>query len=156
ADFDLVWDAVDDNGIPLNPDWEWWHVHHTLLPNPDSSCESFPLSPPIPGVGRPTLGSPPCSTQAVTFDAPAGWYSSVVCRVGAIRDGRGTKFDGHANWYPVTYTGLLYWGQHSNPVSDDDDYSFNLVPPDMTTLVPGNNGALELEFQARETIDHFH
>jgi hypothetical protein len=156
ADFDLVWSAVDDNGIPLNPEWWWWHAHHTLLPNPVSSCEDFPLSPPIPGVGRPTLGSPPCSTQRVAFDPPAGPWSSFWCRLGAIRDGRATKFDGHANWAPATYTGALYWGQHSPPVVDDDDYSLHLVPPDITTLVPGNHGSIEIEFNSKETIDHFH
>jgi hypothetical protein len=80
----------------------------------------------------------------------------LVCEAGSIRDGREGKFDGHVNWLPVTYTGLLDWEQHSNSVYDDDDYSFRLIPPSNTTLVPANNGVIEAEFNSDETIDHFH
>jgi hypothetical protein len=34
APFDLVWDAEDDNGIPLNPKWGW-QVTHGVCPGPE-------------------------------------------------------------------------------------------------------------------------
>jgi len=156
--FDLMWNAVDDNQIPLNPEWKGWHTYGTD-PDPVFACDNFPLYPPIPGVGSPTLGDPPCTTQPVRFDPPRGWYSTTVCRVGAIRDGRSTDFDGHVNWLPATMTGVLNWEGHSNSVYDDDDYAFRLIPSTqgtLTTLTPENGDSIEVEFNSDETIDHFH
>jgi hypothetical protein len=155
--FDLTWNAVDDNGLPLNPEWAGWRSYGRD-PDPVFACDNFPLYPPIPGVGSPTLGDPPCSTQRPRFDGPGGWYRTTVCRVGAIRDGRGLDFDGHVDWTAATQTGLLSWEGHSNSVYDDDDYAFRLIPGpgSLTTLTPENNGSIEVEFNSDETIDHFH
>jgi hypothetical protein len=70
ADFDLVWDAVDPNGIPLNPRWA------TRFPDPVQLCNGFRPS----GDGT-SLGSPPCTTQSVSFDGPTSFYGIAACDV---------------------------------------------------------------------------
>jgi hypothetical protein len=38
--------------------------------------------------------------------------------------------NGHLNWFPVTYTGALYFDDWSNSTGEDGDYNFSLVHQD--------------------------
>src|SRR5262249_47028594 len=66
---------------------------------------------------------------------------------------------GHTNWETVTYKGPIFWEDHSNPTFGDDDYNFLIDTPDSDGVTSGgtrdNQDRVKLEFQARETIDHF-
>jgi hypothetical protein len=122
APFDVVWESVDPNGIPLNPQWAWRLTHlepqDRSLPDPTKLCEAFRS---VPGTGTVSRGTPPCTTQPLKFDSsgpsPKFW-SGFACAFGAPSD----SYHGHVNWQAVTYNGAIYWGGHSNSVYDDDDY----------------------------------
>src|SRR5262249_27557430 len=135
--------------IPKNPRWGWQVNHPGSLPDPSKLCNGFPLS-----GDRVSLGSPPCTTQAPTVDAPSGW-NAIWCNAG----GHSGRLNGHLNWMPATYEGLLFWEDHSTP-GTDDDYNFRLMPAGQAGLVQANLNhpypGLELEFDSDETIDHFH
>jgi hypothetical protein len=79
-----------------------------------------------------------------------------------------SNIDGHLNWFSATYEGIIYFQNHDPPTTGDDDYNWNLAPEAFTTvninsvptifgvgLVQGNGGALHLEHDSDETIDHF-
>jgi hypothetical protein len=134
APMDLVWDAVDDNAIPLNPRWGWQVTHAGAPPDPHQLC--------------PKGFQPPCTTQAPSVDTP-GFWAGLICSAGATTD-----IHGHVNWMPATFEGTLTWDGHSNPLADDD-YNFRLTPPNQAGLTTANHGALGLEFDSDETIDHF-
>ena len=61
----------------------------------------------------------------------------------------------HVNWFPATYEGTIFWDGHSAP-GTDDDYNFRLQRADKAGLTVGDARGLQLEFDADETIDHFH
>ncbi len=136
APLDLVWDAVDDNGIPLNPRWGYQVDHAGAPPDVHALC--------------PKPNQPPCTTQAPSLDTP-GILAGVICAIGATTD-----IHGHVNWMPATYEGPITWESHSNPIADDD-YNFRLLTPNgagLTSSTPKTLG-LGLEFDSTETIDHF-
>jgi hypothetical protein len=143
--FDLVWTANDDSGFPLNPIWGTQLHDDTVLPDP-ASCESLPQN----------FSDPSCSSQSPSIDIPTGWNATWCATTG-------TPINGHVNWFPVTYVGEIAWSDHSG---NDDDYNFEFSSPFGEADVPSNvgknklslgpSGALGLEFDSDETIDHFH
>lgn len=156
APFDLVSDAFDPNGIPLNPQWGWRRTHpepDRSLPDPNQLCNGFPATY-VPFTSPPRIsgysaGSPPCTNQPISFDTATGW-NGFLCTF----KGTSGKLHGHVNWNAATYEGPIYWDSHSSP-GTDDDYNFRLAPPSLTTLVP-SAALLGIEFDSDETIDHFH
>ena len=128
APFDVVSaNGFDENGVPLNPRWG--------------------AQVPAPGVFPATgmCGLPwttPCTTQAPAIDKY--WLCSPSGSLG-----------GHANWTPATYEGFLKWNSHSSPITDDDDYSIDLVTLNAAGLTAANPDTLHIEFDSEETIDHF-
>jgi len=140
APFDLVWDAVDDNGIPKNPEWGWQVAHPGPAPDPDTICRGEPLT------------SPPCTTQAPSIDVPTGWNAFWCNNFVEVPPAR---IHGHVNWMPATYEGKIYWDSHSSPGADDD-YNLMLQTEGLPGQTQANNGRLKIEFDSDETIDHFH
>jgi hypothetical protein len=166
APMDLWWSAVDDNLLPLNPVWGM-QVNADGTPNgrvPDAGqlCNNFHDE-----NDNLQLGNPACTTQRPTVDEPNGWDDPVfwaVCQ-SPPWSMPGTVH-GHINWGLATYTGQLFFTDHSIPVpiSDgDDDYDMTLRRPDQTSATAGNDPfsaqdsrrSLGLEFDSDETIDHF-
>lgn len=143
--FDLVLANFDDNGILLNPKWAWQLPPHPQFPDPGNF--------PNPDVSNCSSGSTNCTTQPTTTD------DSKSCKVGGWF-GQGTG-NGHRNWAPGTYEGMIYWESHSSRIADDD-YNIRLVPPNGAGLTTANGvvaatgeKSIEMEFNAGETIDHF-
>jgi hypothetical protein len=140
APFDLFWNQVDDNAIPLEARWgeQLNHVndptgHPTGLAG-DDTC--------------PTPYKSPCTTQAPELDG-ASWPNSwFVC------DALGGPFNGHANWGPGTYSGTLSWESKSGNDADDD-YSINLLTPNADGATEGRPEGYHTEFDSDETIDNF-
>jgi hypothetical protein len=126
APYDLVWNAVDDNGFPLNPKWGNQVTSGLRPPNLCGAPVKLP-------------SMPPCTTQHTWTDG-----NFVKCPVHIIY--------GHANWSVATYEGLLSWTGHS---SDDDDYNIDLWRSDEAGLTQADK-TLHSEFDSDETIDHFH
>jgi hypothetical protein len=149
APFDLIWDSVDDNLIPLNPQWAFQVENPGSIPDPQQLCDGFPLVSPWDPTKGITFGSPACTTQSPSIDIATGW-NGFWCGTG----GEAGQLAGHVNWGPATYTGPITWEEKSN-VGADDDYNFRLTPPNQAGLVPASDGTLELEFDSDETIDYF-
>jgi hypothetical protein len=133
--FDLISDNLDPNQLLLDPIWGWQQSHPGQLTDP-AICGGKPWQ-------------SPCTSQSTYID-----NSSWKCPTGAL--------NGHANWAPATYTGTLYWSEHS---SDDDDYNIMLyrtdnaaltVHADKLSAAQGGAPAMLMEFDSDETIDHFH
>jgi hypothetical protein len=143
APFDLVWDTTDPNGLPSNPRWGYWsnpatnpNDPNSPAPDPAQLCPWFTswFSPgPIPAS---------CATQRI-------WRMT-----------EGLACDGHVNWTTVEYDGPLYWDVndgHSNPLADDDyNFLMGVHIPTRATFTKASPSAIQLEFAAYETIDHFH
>jgi hypothetical protein len=126
APFDVVWDQVDDNGIPLNPEWGFQKTHPGQFPG-SGLC------------GPPWLA--PCTTQAPSTD------TAFLC-------GSSGSLGGHANWGPATYEGPILWNSHSTP-GTDDDYNIDIITPGNAGYTENNTKDIHTEFDSDETIDHF-
>jgi uncharacterized protein with LGFP repeats len=124
---DLVWDSVDENGIPLNPKWGWQSERNYGAQ--DYYPDAFALT-------KGDFGG--YTHQELSMD-----YG-----------GRHFFCGPHINWsIPVTYEGFLRFDEHSI----DDDYNFFFFTPEGAgaTIRP-QLGAILAEFDSDETIDHFH
>ena len=130
--FDIVADQGDANGLPFNPVWKSQKIAQTL-PDPGHNGSNKPYLPPL------TSQSPKIDETAAKCPYSPSW--------------RPGPFGGHADWTAATYTGRIFWSDHS---SDDDDYNFNLSTPDRAGSTTANPTSVQLEFDSDETIDHFH
>lgn len=150
--WDLVISQFDDNGIPLNPDWES-HVATNKFPDP-SNCR-WPWQ---------AGSSANCTNQITNTDYdPADGYtadplsnplslaecaSCSLCQSFSANYGYG----GHANWMAATHTGTVYWEEKaSDPL--DGEYSVNLDTPNALGATAGRPEGVHVEFDARETVD---
>lgn len=159
ASFDLVGSDYDQNGLPLNPAWQWEKDHMGAHPDPIALCAGFPyLNPSDPSLGV-GFGAPPCTTQSPSVNAPDG-FNNALCASAASPG----HLHGHLNWWPVTVTGTILWLDHKDWTQlGDDDYDFTLTPDTGTGLttnnshlggVPTNPQIYGLEFDSDETVDH--
>jgi hypothetical protein len=165
APMDLWWGAVDDNLLPLNPYWGM-QINADGSPNgrvPDSAklCNNFHDE-----GDNLQLGNPSCTTQRPTVDEPNGWNDPAFWAVCQSSGGVAGAVHGHINWGLATYTGQLFFEDHSVPFpmdTGDDDYDMTLQRPDQASATVGNSPfsmqdehrSLGLEFDSDETIDHF-
>ena len=127
--YDIIVQQVDDNGIPLNPEWKSQVIAGNL---PD--C--------MKGIEDPYLL--PMTSQSPFIDV-----NDAKCPY-PFRPG---PLGGHADWTAATYTGTVFWGDHS---SDDDDYNIQLVTAGLAGCTTSNPTNINCEFDSDETIDHFH
>jgi hypothetical protein len=147
APFDLVPQGFDSNFVFLNPVWGWqWNGGNVNLDGSFGACLQNQTA------------SAPCWTQAVTNDLPDSFiYSQLTyCNSG---------LSGHRNWFPVTYTGSLWWEEYSGPPPfNDDDYNWALRTPIFQRgIVTGSPAGadsddpvdVKLEHDSEETIDNF-
>lgn len=140
-------DLIPDNGFdanlfPFNPDWAYF-AETGQVPDADQLCQRFTNG----------VGSPPCTTQPVTYDAPAvDTFAYFLCPAGRSPY---FSFHGHVNYEPATYEGILSWESHSDPGSDDD-YSLNLYTDGGDGATTGDlPGTVHIEFDSTETINNF-
>ena len=148
APFDLVGDTLDDNGIPMNPEWGWQIAHPGTVPNFD---ELVPGTFTLDELRRGVVDRHPlCTNQAPTLDYARGWN-----QVWSVLGEPNSKLNGHLNWMPATYEGKIFWEAHSSPGSDDD-YNLRLDTADQPGQTTADGGKMAIEFDSDETIDHFH
>ena len=152
APMDLVWQAglQDPNGLPQNPQWVWQVTHPNSVPDPTTICDAFPYKVPNDPDQGFLFGNPPCVSQAVSVDYPFGFQDFICSNFGG---GTG-KLHGHVNWIPARYDGVLSW-KSFNSWPGDRDYNFEIVPPNNGGLTKYNDEFLSMEFDSRETINHF-
>ncbi len=129
-DYDFNWNkTLDSNLLPLNPTWS------KPLPLSDPKC---------------IFAATPCSSQITGPDIPRV-PKAQICSLGHD----GVK-NGHQNWFSGTYEGWLGWEGNS---AFDDDYDFAFLTRNYAGATCSNfanfGGALHIEFDASETVDHF-
>jgi hypothetical protein len=140
APFDLFWNQVDANAIPVEARWGEQLNH-----------DRNPASHPTGLAGDDICATPwllPCTTQGPSLDGasfPNSWF---VC------DHLGGPLNGHANWGPGTYSGTLSWESKSD-AGADDDYSINLITTNGDGATEGRSDGYHTEFDSDETIDNF-
>jgi hypothetical protein len=133
AAFDLVADAVDNNGLPLNPKWGTQRSEN-VPPDPNQchhgdSDDSFS-----------------CTNQFTYTDSGCHVLPPPIFRYCC---------GPHVNWFGATYQGTIFWDNHDCPFPcGDDDYNMRLVPENGAGLT-ANTDHIQVEFDSDETIDHF-
>src|SRR5262245_1015925 len=140
APFDLVWEALDPNGLPANPGWGYY-VTRTPTDPPLADPYQCPFVVTVPPDLRIRVEHPSCTTQPVWWQPAGSWC------------------DLHVNWAPVEYDGPLLWDTadgHSSVIADDDYNLWLGVHPGLNALTTVSRQVYHLEFKASETIDHFH
>jgi TPR repeat protein len=164
APMDLWWTAVDDNVFPLNPMWGQQFTSNTK-PDAGVLCDYFQDA-----GDHLSLGTPPCTTQAPTVDAPDllanGPVMFAICQADLQQSEplKGSSVRGHVNWGVASFTGKIYFDDFNVPpfsstqiFSDGDgDYDWALIRDDEAGVVAGNtfeyhglgNHGLTLEFNS--------
>ena len=131
---DAVWtktpdpgtNTIDENGFELNPQW-----FAGTQPDPCSFC--------------------PCGDEN-----PSSWENAANCTNQTLHNNSSLECFGHWNWFPVAYTGTVFWGGHSNSWYDDDDYYFDVNRPDLAlATATGNSGGVHIEFDSEQTVDNW-
>ncbi|HYY94283.1 MAG TPA: tetratricopeptide repeat protein [Pyrinomonadaceae bacterium] len=168
---DLWWAEIDDNLFPLNPVWGAQVGRTQTLPNAGTLCNYFNND-----GDKLSLGTN-CTTQRPTVDEPsilANKFNFLICHYlngDQIDNLPGDSVHGHVNWWPVSYTGKIYFEDFQDPFlgswqmpfgTGDDDYDWALVRDDEAGVLLGNKfqyhnagkRGLTLEFDSREVIDN--
>jgi hypothetical protein len=131
APFDLVADAVDANGLPLNPKWGAQRRGEGL-PSPHQCPDGR-------GSKQGDPGSPACTNQFT--------YTN-----------KGVGCQPHVNWFAATFEGTVCWESYSRGVVDrtevDKDYNINLLTKDQAGY-DTESLFLHGEFRGPNTIDEF-
>lgn len=96
APLDLSWHSVDDNYLPVNPDW-YYHETTGKFPNSHAMCDDFSSA---------WINSPRCTHWDTDVDEagfPHVWCGMVLTHMfsGAIR--------GHANWATAYFDARVYY-----------------------------------------------
>jgi hypothetical protein len=142
--FDLVWDMnndEDENGLALNPQWNYALENEGLQPHLKSLCSAaFPSAGlwiyPI-DIGK---LEQTCTSMSPSFDLdPKG----AICG--------GDPFPGHMNFGIAAYQGQVTWEGWSGNGVNDNDWNFRLAPVKGAGLAgqgddPGPAATIGLEF----------
>jgi hypothetical protein len=144
--FDLIYDRIDGNGLPWNPEW-YSQKHSADIPNFRDTCSTAFSTPSFSGwrdvgfflsFGTEDLNrytqmdssvlQKVCTTQDVGIDQFDAYSSpgSLTLALGNICPAQPIR--GHLNWWPVTYTGELHFSDWSGVWPQDYDVNMSLVP----------------------------
>lgn len=172
APFDLWWDRVDDNFLPLNPDW-WVHHSKGIFPNSnkndaDQGCDQFRE-----GKGDQLLMAKDRRCTTWDPDVDEADALSSFCHLARPFS---NSVHGHINWGVATFNGKIFFDVSNNLRLDpltgnpgDGDYDWFLVTQGDIGSAEGNKissnkaigdhrlpegvNAMALEFSSRETVD---
>lgn len=156
--FDLVWNSVDENYLPQNPQW-YAHLGQRELPTtaigqePEGCANFLKFS----RRGRTEI---PAGCTHVDPDIDDATELQAYCY---LEPGHSPfRVYGHVNWGPVTYRGRLYLQGYQYPFPLDLDYHLLLVPDVPNAGVTQGNdrvygrddnpSALTLEMNSDETV----
>ncbi|HZR22882.1 MAG TPA: hypothetical protein VFA59_04785, partial [Vicinamibacterales bacterium] len=92
-EFDAWWDPIDENGLPINPEWgSQKNASELPMRDPNDPCAKAPQH---------------CTTQLRT-DAIDPAPTPSVCRFGVETDlEHAGPFAAHVNWMVASYTGTV-------------------------------------------------
>jgi len=157
--FDLVWDAEDTQGLPLNPRWFVQREKKDPQHMPDfvTICGAAFSGGNTIDVG--VLNSV-CSSQMPYTDLDTspfvGWSKPFSGAPGYCTDDG--FLHGHLNWAIATTTGTLFFDSWTTGTGEDDDFNLYLPGSDKSLVISGDSGShpfLALEFNSDESIDQF-
>ena len=146
-DFNLEWSALSPNGFPLNPRWRWQR-DNPGVPSAEL-CHYFTNN------GVPDFADCTNQTDLTMVDTPVDW-DAIWCEFETTKG-----FHGHLNWFTVTFTGMVgfgdegFWdGDYYLPLGTDVN---NDGKADGLACITGNGNrdTLHTEFDSRETINYF-
>jgi hypothetical protein len=140
-DFNLEWNGLDLNSIPLNPRWRWQR-DNPGVPSAEL-CHYFTNN------NEPDFGDCTNQTDLSMVDKPVD-FDEFICSLATVKG-----FHGHLNWFATTFTGTVTFGDHNF----DDDYYLALSTEGAPAIISGDEtpprNAMHTEFNADETINHF-
>jgi len=160
GEFNVLWDNIDENGLPRNPYWEAQTLRYqgTLPPLTDPQHDACAQRPYLKTPGGP--GQEACTVQDTILDTPED-FPNVLCFFYP-----GSTVHGHVDWMAASANGYVSWLN----LADDWDYNFRLVPQEQASgpqrdrgLTTNNNRVsdsnspryMELEFASSEVADQF-
>lgn len=163
AAFDNIVDAIDANGMPVNPQWKLSTELAGFLgdPRPSSSlCAGFQykLERLIRGIhthgvdiaGMPNGCMSVSARRRLTIDEP-GYLKNIPCG----STGTTGQFHGHINWFAATFRGPQTQVLFSD-YSADGDVDMDLATEAYAGQTAENaSSRLHLEFNHAETVDRF-
>jgi len=160
--FDLTWrtdkDGIDDNGVPLNPLWSFQVENPGQVPDFQGSCivtKNIVGPGPLP----PTLQVLSMDSEYCTSQNPVkNPYTSSAGETVGICNTSDTVYDGHINWFVVTYEGGAFYRPWSGPPPEDDDINLGLetdYQSGQTTQFEGPDYGIGLEFKNGETTANY-
>lgn len=151
---DVWYASVDDNGLPLNPTWEYSREGRGL-PDAGLLCDHFPNRNGILFVQN-------CTTQSPIVDEPRPFHGlapnlrHLACtyRLEPGEQLRPDSVHGHVNWGIVTYTGLMSFHSFGFPPFADGDWDWLLQSDHKAGYLTSNdpNGIIA-EFNGAEVAD---
>lgn len=154
----LVYNSSDANSFAFNPAWHY-QLATQQLPDARALC-GLTISDPDHPEQTISFGNPPCSNQtsAAKIDYPWGWHDFVCTTLGGFGSNDG-NLHGHANWFPVEYSGRVFW-QAFEHWPQDGDYNLSLQTASDAGQTHGNEQDLgsrriELEFASSEVNSRF-
>jgi hypothetical protein len=148
---DLVWDALDDNGLPLNPQWQYERDFPNSHPDAGALCDLR------------TPGMPRCTSQNPTTDSTPNTLTNAGCNMAEGVATNADEWAGHKNWWASTFTGSValergysrYLGA-TLAVGWDADLDFLMRPKSGSALTLANiqekGGAFSMEFDGEEVF----
>jgi hypothetical protein len=154
---DLVWKTTDPNGIPLNPDWRAHSVPAMVEGNHVDIAKACPQCVASAQCVRTCQSGPTSAACLACLPKESCWRQCTSFPV--TSDGGLFCGASHINWLPATYEGRLEFDDYSargfiSSIFEDDDYTFNLTPPDGEGLA--GRSRLHPEMSFLETVDRFH
>jgi len=149
APLDLSWHSVDDNYLPVNPDW-YYHETTGKLPNSHVMCNDFAE---IHGEKETWVNSPRCTEWDTDVDEagfPHVWCGMVLMHMfsGAIH--------GHANWAAAYFDARVYYETKTL----DGDYDFGIDTNEHAVATGNdlykslNRRVIHGEFSSHEVTGH--
>jgi len=165
-DFNVVADSpylhglpYDPNGLPYNPRWSWQRRPENQGQIPSTArCHELSKRATILGIPLPQIDPSvaDCTDQIdlAGVDIPDGLNGDLcwLRKGGPFASG---SFVGHINWFPVTLEGQAYKIDSEAFPLGDDDYTFTFRSQDGNPLSVNSRPGLHIEFDSKETIDHF-
>jgi hypothetical protein len=156
--FDLVWDAEDTQGLPLNPRWfvQGEKKDPQYMPDFAGICGSAFSGGNTVDVG---LLNSICTSQMPYMDLDTspfvGWSNPFGGPGYCTDDG---FLHGHMNWALAATMGTVVFESWTTGIGEDDDYNLYLPGSDKSLVTSGDSGShpmLALEFNSDESIDQF-
>jgi hypothetical protein len=157
APFDVVWDQIDTQGLPLNPRWfVQGEKSPQSMPDFKNTCGAAFSNMDTMNIG---VLNQICTNQMPYMDLDTspfvGWsFPGIAGGAGYCTDNGFLR--GHLDWFIGTMTGTAIFGSWTTGTGEDDDYNMLLVRDDKSLVTTNeDSNVMNLEFNSDESVDQF-